>query len=245
MTELLHDTVLLESVDSTNSWARKNLASFSQEKPTCIIARSQTQGRGRYGQTWISPNNQNIYFTMVEKKSPSLSLFHYAEVATLAVQTTLWDWQLPSKIKWPNDVLVDEKKIAGVMVEEASREEAPWAILGIGLNVNMPHEELRDIGRPATSMSEALGTAFPLPSIQKTLTEKLLEILVWAKENPETCHHRWIKSCSWILGQHISVHIGPIAQVSGIAQKFTEEGFLLIQTPSGQVVSVASGRISE
>lgn len=244
MNPISHDTILLEVVDSTNTWAKKNLSTFAQDKPTCIIARSQTKGRGRYGQAWFSPKDLNLYFTLAEKVPPSFSLPHYAEVATLAVQTALWDWQLPSSIKWPNDVLVNNKKIAGVIVEEASHENTSWAILGIGLNVNMGLDELREIDRPATSMFQALGTHFPIESVRNSLKEKLLELLAWAKNNPELCHKRWANSCSWIIGKEITIHTAPLEKITGIAEEITEEGFLLVKTPSGKVVPVASGHLS-
>lgn len=238
-----HETIILETVDSTNTWAKKNLATLSQDTPTCIIARSQTQGRGRYGQKWFSPKDLNLYFTFVEKVTPSMALFHYAEAATIAIQTALWDWQLPSSIKWPNDVLVDNKKIAGVIVEEASFENTSWVILGIGLNVNMGREELREIDRPATSMLQALGTPFPIEAVRNSLKEKLLELLVWAKNNPSACHERWAKSCSWIIGKEISIHTGPLEKISGIAEEITPEGYLLVKTSSGKIIPVASGYI--
>jgi BirA family transcriptional regulator, biotin operon repressor / biotin---[acetyl-CoA-carboxylase] ligase len=243
MNPIPHDTIVLEVVDSTNTWAKKNLASLSQDKPTCIIARSQTKGRGRYGQTWFSPKDLNLYFTLAEKVTPALSLIHYAEAATLAIQTALWDWQLPSSIKWPNDVLVDNKKIAGVIVEEASQEGASWAILGIGLNVNMSKDDLLEIDRPATSMLLALGTHFPVEAVRNSLKEKLLELLAWAKNNPDMCHERWANACSWIIGKEITIHTAPYEKITGIAQQITSDGYLLVKTASGKIVPVASGHI--
>jgi biotin-(acetyl-CoA carboxylase) ligase len=138
---------------------------------------------------------------------------------------------------------VDNKKIAGVIVEEASLDNASWAILGIGLNVNMGRDEFREIERPATSMLLALGTHFPIEAVRNSLKEKLLELLAWAKNNPDQCHERWARACSWILGKEISIHTGPYEKISGIALEITAEGHLLVKTASGKIVTVASGHL--
>jgi BirA family transcriptional regulator, biotin operon repressor / biotin---[acetyl-CoA-carboxylase] ligase len=240
MSTLPRNDVALDVVDSTNVWAKKNISSFPSDKPTCITARQQTKGQGRFGTTWISPRDQNLYFSLVEKKtSPNLLL--YVQAAALAIQAVLWDWQLPSRIKWPNDILVNDKKIAGILVEEFSSGGESWVILGIGININMPLEELQEIERPATSMKVALGTSFKIPSIQLSLKEKLLETLLWAKNNQGICKTRFEQSCSWIIGKEISIHTGPLAKISGIVQSITEKGHLQIKKLSGEIVEIATG----
>lgn len=237
-----HNSIVLDVVDSTNAWAKKNVSAFPFDMPTLITAREQTKGQGRFGASWISPKDQNLYFTLVERKI-SENLLLYVEAAALAIQTLLWDWQLPSLIKWPNDILVDNKKIAGILVEEFTSQEVTWVILGIGINVNMSPDELREIDRPATSMKASLGTQFKIETIKNSLQESLLSTLAWAKNNPALCHDRFEQSCSWIIGKEITVRTAPLAKVSGIVQGMTPEGFLQIKKSTGETVTVSSGFI--
>jgi len=153
-----------ECLASTQSWARTHLASCSPEKLTVITADCQTSGRGQYGRRWISPPGINIYasFVFFERNLDPLTLNHLLALSASHLLQTLG---VTSQIKWPNDLMVDRKKIGGILCETT----AEATILGIGLNVNMPPEQLSNIDQPATSLLCHTGLSHPLPPLIEAL----------------------------------------------------------------------------
>ena len=150
--ELIHHR--FDSISSTNDWAKEQIAFFQRDKVTIVSADSQTSGRGQYGRSWLSSSKENIYisfcFFISEGQNDPLSLTH---LMAIAVAQLLEEEQLVPQIKWPNDVLIDGKKIAGILCETVPVENMIGVIIGVGLNVNMTAEMLALIGRPATSLA--------------------------------------------------------------------------------------------
>jgi BirA family transcriptional regulator, biotin operon repressor / biotin---[acetyl-CoA-carboxylase] ligase len=161
-------TIRLKVIDSTNRWAKEHLKEFSKDEVTLVSAEEQTAGYGRHGRIWTSPPGQNLYL--------SYCLFHpgsiqaLTHVAALAVASLLEELALKPLIKWPNDVLLKGKKVSGILCEQQS----DWAILGIGLNVNMKPEELASINQAATSLAVEKGHPLDLHEIEQRLTKHLL-----------------------------------------------------------------------
>lgn len=172
-----------DSVGSTNDLAKKWIA-YGADHLSIVVADEQTAGRGRNGRRWFTPRGSSLAFSLV------LNLEHLGDFAlprlsglgALAVCTTLKDvYGLEGCIKWPNDVLIREHKIAGVLVETAwSGERLQSAVLGIGINV--AHESIPlddDLGIPATSVEGELGKPVERWSM---LREVLVKLLFWLKE---------------------------------------------------------------
>ncbi|MDO8683505.1 MAG: biotin--[acetyl-CoA-carboxylase] ligase [Armatimonadota bacterium] len=128
-----------DSVTSTNDIARE-LISRQADEGTVVIAAEQTMGRGRRGRKWISPPGVNLLVSIILRPQvETIRLPELAFVVAIAVARYLIDeLRLPAKVKWPNDVRVNGKKIAGVLIETIPGvdKNAPWAIAGIGLNIN-------------------------------------------------------------------------------------------------------------
>lgn len=129
---------ILNSITSTNDYAKDNyVANFAKVIPICL-AEQQTHGRGRHGKVWVSPLGVNIYLSCVWSlsgaKLPALGL-----VVGLAIVKTLHLLGLTSgvAIKWPNDILWQHKKLAGILIESYCKQESSLAVIGIGLNINM------------------------------------------------------------------------------------------------------------
>ncbi len=143
-----------DSISSTNDWAKEHLATFSRERVTIVSAESQTSGRGQYGCLWLSPPQKNLYssfcFFIEESQKDALSLTH---VMAIAVSRLLEEEGIAPQIKWPNDVLVHGKKIAGILCETVAVGDQVGVIIGLGLNINMSPEEFAVLGRPATSFA--------------------------------------------------------------------------------------------
>jgi BirA family biotin operon repressor/biotin-[acetyl-CoA-carboxylase] ligase len=148
----------LEKVNSTNTYAKENYRYFTLESMTRITADEQTAGRGRFDRSWISPKGQNIYLTyFFTSKKKIMDLSNLAQIISLSITKLMSTLGLKPHIKWPNDVVINGKKIAGVLCETIDLHEKFGIVLGCGINVNMPKDSLDQIDQPATSLFAELG----------------------------------------------------------------------------------------
>ncbi len=133
---------VFDTISSTNDYLLRKEKNKNKDIKICI-AEEQTKGRGRRGKSWISPKFKNIYFSLnsyLEKEDLSgLSI-----AVALSVSKVLTKINVMSLIKWPNDLLVRNKKICGILIETAKVGELTKVVIGIGINVNMEYSELID-----------------------------------------------------------------------------------------------------
>jgi BirA family biotin operon repressor/biotin-[acetyl-CoA-carboxylase] ligase len=172
----------LESVDSTNTWAKEHAHEFSPDVVSVISATEQTGGRGRYSRTWISPKGQNLTFSFALFPTEGAP-FTYCQLASLALQEFLHTHGIAAQIKWPNDLLVNGKKIAGLLTEHLEVNNTPFIVLGIGLNVNMNAQEVAQIPQAATSMALESGKSFSCEPLLESFTKLFIQWLDKALEN--------------------------------------------------------------
>ena len=171
--------VHLSSVDSTNNYAANLLKAGLAHSGTVILADEQTNGRGQRGETWQSKPGMNLQFTVIWKpKELLLANQRYLNFAvSIAIVKYLEKHNLSSEIKWPNDILVDEKKICGILIEnQIQGNRIAASIIGIGLNVN----QLEFDGFSATSIKkEKEISKIPKEELESLLYElnKTLAIL--------------------------------------------------------------------
>lgn len=149
-----------EQLASTQDEARQ-LAENGAEEGTLVVAEAQVAGRGRRGRHWLSPQGMGIYLSLILR--PDLEPFKIAQVPIVVgigvCESISEITDLRPRIKWPNDVLLQGKKVAGILVEmSADPERVHYLILGIGINVNTPASVFHDdLQQPATSLSEIAG----------------------------------------------------------------------------------------
>ncbi len=199
------------AVDSTQRVAR------GLPVGTVVIADVQTAGHGRYGRTWISPPG-GLYTSIVLKPDPLLPLR-----AGIAVAAALTERGTAARLKWPNDVLVGGRKIAGILIEEADGA----MILGIGVNLDKaPY--------PGATSVRAAGGKVPVP---EELLVRILDALLAPVPN-EVVIARYRELCITI-GKVVSVSIGA-EEVSGRATGIDREGRLMLETDAGRRI-VSSG----
>lgn len=220
-----------EVIASTNDHARE-LAEEGAGHGEVVIAESQTGGRGRRGRPWVSPPRLNAYFSVILRpdlpppRAPELTL-----LASVAICDALRQANVPAAIKWPNDLLVGDRKIAGILTELASEpERVHWAVVGIGVNVNAAAgdfpPELRDLatsillerGAPAP---RALFVAACLTSLEGWLDRH-------AEEGFEPVRQAWRERSS-TLGREVTVKTEG-RDITGRAEDVDEGGALLVQT---------------
>lgn len=159
----------LDEVDSTNDYLA-GLAREGAEEITVAVAKTQTKGRGRQGQSWASPAGSGIYVSfLLRPKKPLKEVNFLPLLFALGVARLIGDL-VPAKIKYPNDVLVNSKKISGILVEtRSSGDEVEFVVAGIGVNVNSRQEE---IPGHATSLFLETGKEYDVAALTRRLIEE-------------------------------------------------------------------------
>ena len=233
----------LESVDSTNNWARQHLDSFPGDAFVCITAEEQTAGRGRFQRTWVSPAGVNLYMTFAFKMDKNaLHLNSIGQVIALTIAGMLIHEGLQPKIKWPNDVLLNGRKVAGVLVETVLHRDYTDVIAGIGLNVNMPPKDLANIDQPATSLLVETGELWNRFFVRKQLQDRfVVDFLLFKKEGFTPFHHPFENLLAY-KGQTIRCFDGQ-KEWTGICHSITNDGRLNLSMPNGEIHVVSAGDI--
>jgi BirA family transcriptional regulator, biotin operon repressor / biotin---[acetyl-CoA-carboxylase] ligase len=172
------DHIHLDEVDSTNTWAKRKASFFNVKKLTLITAEKQSDGKGRQGRKWFSPSGENIYATLVFRLPESLhSPGALTQVLAITTARLLEKEGFSPYIKWPNDLFLNKKKVAGILAETLLLNNAPGIAMGIGLNVNMPASDLTFIDQEATSLFIESGQHKNSCELAKKMTFHFLENL--------------------------------------------------------------------
>lgn len=232
-------------LDSTNTRARE-LAESGAAEGEIVIAESQTQGRGRLGRRWESPPLSNLYLSIVLR--PGLPPKHAPQItlaAAVALVETVGSFlPRPPVIKWPNDILIDGKKLAGILTEAACDTECvQYVILGIGLNLNYRAETMPETLRQrATSMADMAGENLSRETVLVRLIHDLdrcygeLEESGFAALRP-----RW-ETHFGLRGRRVRVELGD-QTIIGRAQGIDHEGALIVETDDEQRRSIIAGDV--
>jgi BirA family biotin operon repressor/biotin-[acetyl-CoA-carboxylase] ligase len=202
------------AVDSTNERARA-LAAAGAPHGTLVTAGQQSAGRGRQGRVWSAPPGQALLCSLIVREPPRLlPLATGAAVATVAGSE--------ARIKWPNDVLVDGRKVAGILVE--ARPQELWAVVGVGVNVAVSLAQL-----PAELRARA-GTLGLSPDAVEGWLERLLEVLSRWIQASEDEVLGFVRKRDAVLGRRVRWSGG-----SGTGAGIDGDGRLLVATDGGQV----------
>lgn len=228
--------VSLETVDSTNAEARRLAVLGEEETPdgTLVWAKQQTAGRGRRGRQWSSPPG-NLYCSLVLR--PGVAVDRAAEfgfIAALAVFDTLGSVGEAGHIvhcKWPNDILLNEHKVAGILLETETGGNGPpdWVILGIGLNVGIFPG---DTEFPATSLRAEGFSATEIDCLDFFCRHFLKWTNTWREEGFAPIRKHWLWRCHG-LGEDIEVRLEG-ETLSGVFSGLGEDGALLLKTGDGE-----------
>jgi len=225
--------------DEAAAWARdtKDPAPHG----AVVVAESQRSGRGRQGRSWHSPAGENLYFSCVLRPSlPPHKVPPITLCAGLAVCEVVNSLGVRASIKWPNDVLVDGAKIAGVLTEMSTRSQSlDSVVVGIGLNVNAT--EFPSVLH-ATSLRMATGQPHALPSVLGSLLFRLDEWYEKYLEEGTATLLETFESHSMLAGREIRARIGG-ALVSGRVVALGDDGSLQIEDTRGVRHSVIAGEV--
>ncbi|MBN1661077.1 MAG: biotin--[acetyl-CoA-carboxylase] ligase [Anaerolineae bacterium] len=237
----------LPEVTSTNDVAR-HLAVAGAADGTVVIADHQTAGRGRLERPWVAPPGSSLLLSLVLR--PPLAP-HQAQRLTMACGLAVLDavkgaTGLELSLKWPNDVLAGENKVAGILTELDLRPGSPcridYAIVGIGINVNLAAGELpAELIVPAASLSSLLGDRVPRLPLLVALLAAIEEryVAVRAGRSP---HDEWAQRLI-TLGRRVTVSGGGGA-MEGVAEGVEQDGALLLRLDDGRLERVLAGDVT-
>lgn len=234
--------ILLESVGSTNDWARSSLSSFCMDSFTVVRAMQQTSGKGISG-PWHSPPDVGMYSSYVTFLLSNADLRYMAYIATTSILQMLDEMGITAQVKWPNDILISSKKIGGVLCETALHDEKTAVILGVGLNINTEQKDLDSIDQPATSLYVEYGSTYCSAEISDRLSNHLIANCDRYLEWGFSPFRSFLQNRLAYLGEFVQV-ITSIRAISGKLLGIGEDGALQIQIATGEIISLYSGRIT-
>lgn len=238
--------ISLPEIDSTNARARQ-LAEEGAHEGTVVVADRQSAGRGRLGRRWESPAGVNLYCSiLLRPKIPVQQAPQLTFLSAVAVAETLNKvCHLSAKVKWPNDILVNGAKIAGLLNEmNAETEQIHFVILGIGVNLNMIEEQFpEELKYPVTSAFLETGKSVNrliflqelLQCLDRYYSEFLLEGFV-------PIRRRWEKLCN-MMNMQVEVDLGN-GILCGTVVGLDTEGALRVQLDNGKVERILAGDVS-
>lgn len=231
-----------ETIDSTNEEARR-LASLGEAGPLWLWAREQTAGRGRRGRAWQSPRDNLAATLLLSPGKPAGECAQLSFAAALASSDAVAAFAPGAdiKVKWPNDVLADGRKISGILLESSSHGGADPAWLAIGIGINLRGHP-PDTEFPATSLP-ALGVAPPDPR------DALLELAasfakwyeVWAAQGFAPIRDAWLARAAG-LGTRIRARLQN-GETSGVFEGIDTGGALLLRESQSGVRAIAAGEV--
>jgi BirA family biotin operon repressor/biotin-[acetyl-CoA-carboxylase] ligase len=237
--------VCVRETESTNQFAFRT-AEEGAGDGTVVLAESQTGGKGRLGRRWESPPGVNLYCSVILRppilpvNAPQLTFLSAVAVARAIESVT----HLQPRIKWPNDILVHERKVAGLLNEmSAETDTVHWVVLGIGVNINMVREQFPDDLRyPASSLLLEEGS----PVSRVEFTRSLLSILDslyddFLYRGFESVREEWLAR-AMIQGQRVAVSAGD-ADMEGTVVGIDMDGALLLRRCDGSSQRVLSGDV--
>jgi BirA family biotin operon repressor/biotin-[acetyl-CoA-carboxylase] ligase len=237
-----NDIMLYDVVDSTNSIARDS-AKEGKPKGTIIMAKTQNEGYGRLKRYWFSPSGGLWFSTILRPsfdttKAPLITL-----MAGVAVSETLnKKYPVTSTIKWPNDVLVNGKKICGIITEmRTNGSNIGYIILGTGINVNFMVSDLpEDLQVTSTTLKEEMGDDVDLEDLLIGILKSISHYLQKMEDGDfDVIVNRW-KESSDTLGRKVRIELEG-ESMEGVAQDLDENGALILKKDSGDSPKIFAG----
>lgn len=231
--------VELETIDSTNDHAKK-MARNAYPTGVVVWAHEQTAGRGRQGNTWVSAKGNLFMSTILRPHVNAVQIGQLSLLTGLAVAKALESF-LPAanfvRLKWPNDIFINGKKAAGILIETESQGSLrlPWVVIGIGVNITSAPEN-------AISLHDLGITSHEAGHVLELISKQLLELIAqWEKQGFAPIREAWLDR-AYKLGQNITARL-PKETVTGIFEGLDETGALLLTTHDGRRHEISTGEV--
>ncbi len=240
----LEHYLYFQEIDSTNNYA-KHLAAQGYPEGTLVIAERQTAGRGRRGRQWHSEPGQGIFMSLILRPAlPVRELSRITMFIALAIVETLNEIGIKSGIKWPNDVLINGRKIAGILTEAVTdMDSIEYVVIGIGLNVNMLSQDFPEEFRAvATSVRVETGRLIPRVELLRGLLLNLENSYEQLTAGGFSEILEKVRNLSLVIGHDIQIdNVNGIT--AGRAIDIDNNGFLMVRDSRGNIHHVMSGEI--
>ena len=220
--------IYCEEVNSTNKYLLESTAKLFHG--TTIFSEFQHEGKGRLNRPWLSAKDQNLTFSVLLKKNlTKYNPNHISLAASLAVSTAIENlYQLKTDLKWPNDVLIKNKKVSGILLESSSTgEDIEKIVIGIGVNTNQT-KFVGDFKIQPTSVKFELKREIKRERLLSEILNVLEELLEDVKNNPKKILDEWRDKCR-MIGEHIVIEIGD-AKKYGVFYDIDANGFMILKT---------------
>jgi BirA family biotin operon repressor/biotin-[acetyl-CoA-carboxylase] ligase len=240
------DIQVFQETTSTNDVIEK-LARDGVKEGVAVFAESQTKGRGRLGRKWMSPARKGLWFSVLlrPRLRPQAVTQLTIASATALVRAIRSQTGLRPAIKWPNDVLVGGKKVAGVLTEmHGELDTVKYVILGIGVDVNLNAGELpADLRKLATSLKIESGEATDRAGLATEILRELdRDYARVCSRQFEAVADEWEERCETI-GRNVVIQVGD-RRVQGRAESLDADGALLLRTQHGHLERIIGGDVT-
>ena len=235
-----------DEIESTNAEA-KSLAADGAPEGTVVIAECQTAGRGRLGRRWVSPAGKGLLFSVILRPALPMSDAHLLTLvaATAAAEAIEGHTGVAVRIKWPNDLYVDDRKLGGILTEvSGEQDEIDWVIVGIGVNVNTEYGELPvPLRRTAASLKMAGGQLFDRSELLARILLSLEAAYVATLRSGFGSALEAFRDRDYLGRKTVSVQTreGPVV---GEALGIDDRGALLLQLPHRHVRRFYAGDVT-
>lgn len=245
--QLQQAPVWVQSVtDSTNSQLMQKLKDgVVPEKGSVLVAEAQTAGRGRRGKQWFSPFGCNLYFSMYWQLEQGIqAAMGLSLVVGLAIAKVLQQqWQLPVRLKWPNDLYLDHKKLGGILVELAGQTHAQCdVVIGLGLNIRMPDQTDKAVDQPWADLTSALGQAIDRNLLVALLQHQLVSELQQFSQHGFASYVQEFNRLDQFAGEQVTLSSGS-QSITGLCAGVDAQGGLVLEN-NGQKQSFYGGELS-
>ena len=227
--------LILDEVDSTNTYAREHFDDLPDG--TLVVARRQTAGRGRRGRSWLSPPGINFTGSILLKRLEDG--FHAGCLLGVAALSLLRELapELPAYLKWPNDIYVENRKLAGLLSESARIENGrvTAVVSGIGINVNLPSDALKAIDQPATSLLAETNREFNLDFFSKKLAERLIRYYIIYLNSAGFVIREWMEA-NLLVGETLTLTDPLGKEHTGVFRRILEDGGMLFEENGAEFI---------
>ena len=234
-----------DTLESTNDKA-KEIAAYSEEG-TVILAREQTKGKGRLGRVWSSTKDKDILMSIILKPEiqikdiPKITL-----VGATAINMALRDIGIDSQIKWPNDIVIENKKVSGILTEMSSNSrDINYVIMGIGINVNQDIQDIpEELQYKSISLKIVKNSVIDKRELLNNILERFRTLYMPFRSNGDMEKVINIyRENSIVIGKEILVIKGKDKIRKGVAIDINHRGELLVEFPEG-LEEICSGEVS-
>jgi len=231
---------LYPNLTSTHRFSKENLSGF--DAGDLLVADSQSNGRGRHERTWLSPKGKNLYFNILYSLEGFLPQQYpqLMQITAISLAQVFKTIGVNASVKWPNDILCEKKKFCGMISEILVKDGKKILTTGIGIDVNVTAEDLKEINRPVTSLYQILGKPLNREVLLREIIQKLEESIEIARvQGIAPWIAEWRKMDQFI--GHSAKMIEGDAIVEGTILDINEDGSLLFRKTDGIIISRYTG----